>query len=372
MAKRHITPRFRKPDASVQKQEFVEEALRAAIVGGGFPPKCRLPIRSELKKQFRVSNATLQAALSQLISDGFLRPQGRLGTFVCDHPPHLSAYGLAFPHPPASSEVRSRFWQAMQSEAHGMAAEGPKRFPIYFGLDGHVDNEVYQRLSADVASHRLAGVIYVYVETADLLDSPLAGPGVSPGVAINTRTEGWKIPVISPDMRVFIDRALDHLSSKGRRKIAFLTVSNTPQEHLAHFESAAARRGMTTRPAWTQCVGWPEVKWASNCVEAVMLGTREDRPDGMIIFDDNIQEHAAAGMMRAGVRVPEGLEVVAHSNFPVHGTGVLPLTRLGFDARQILKIAIEYIDRQRRGEKVPAHTLVPPRFEHEAIGKSRS
>lgn len=363
---------FRKADASAQKQEFVQEELRSAIVSGGFPPRSRLPIRSELKEQFRVSNATLQAALSQLIADGFLQPQGRLGTFVCEHPPHLTAYGLAFPRPPAMSEVRSRFWQAIQAEAELLAQSGPRRLPLFVGLDGHVDNEIYQRLSADVRRHRLAGVVYVYVEISDLLGSPLADPESSPGVAINTHAEGWKIPVISPDTKLFIDRALDHLAARGRKRVGFLTVTNTLEDAFDHFEKGCAARGMSTQAAWIQCVGWPEVRWASNSVQAMMLGPRAERPDGLIVFDDNIQEHAAAGMMRSGVRVPEELEVVAHCNFPVSAPSVLPLTRLGFDAGQILMLAVDYIDRQRRGEKLPRVTLVPPRFEGESVGSPRS
>jgi DNA-binding LacI/PurR family transcriptional regulator len=173
-------------------------------------------------------------------------------------------------------------------------------------------------------------------------------------------------------MELFIDRALDHLLSRGRKRIGFLTVTNTLPENLEFFESGVASRGMTTRPAWMQCVGWPEVRWASNCVQSMMQGARDERPDGLIIFDDNIQEHAAAGMMRAGVRVPEELEVVAHCNFPVSTASVLPLTRLGFDAGQILRLAIDHIDRQRQGKRVPALTLVPPRFEHEPIGTPRT
>jgi DNA-binding LacI/PurR family transcriptional regulator len=96
-----------------------------------------------------------------------------------------------------------------------------------------------------------------------------------------------------------------------------------------------------------------------------MQARPQDRPDGLIVADDNMVEHATAGLVAAGAKVGEELDVVAHCNFPWAGPTVLPLKRLGYDARTVLQTCIELIDRQRRGESVPAVTRIEAKFEEE-------
>ena len=69
--------------------------------------------------------------------------------------------------------------------------------------------------------------------------------------------------------------------------------------------------------------------------------------------------------MAVGVRVPQDVEVVTHCNFPWPSRSVLAVKRLGFDTRQMLRMCIELIDRQRRGETVPGYTPVTAIFEEE-------
>jgi DNA-binding LacI/PurR family transcriptional regulator len=95
-----------------------------------------------------------------------------------------------------------------------------------------------------------------------------------------------------------------------------------------------------------------------------MHGDAANRPDALIITDDNLVEHAQAGLIAAGIRVPDQVEVVEHCNFP-WPPSVLGTKRLGFDSHAILRACIDLIDRQRRNETVPGMTLVPAIFEEE-------
>src|SRR6185295_6183072 len=89
-------------------------------------------------------------------------------------------------------------------------------------------------------------------------------------------------------------------------------------------------------------------------------------PDGLVIWDDNLVEHALIGLIAAGVRVPDDVAVVAHCNFPWPPPSVLPVTRLGYSIRQALRTCLDVLDRQRRGETVPPATKIPALFEEEA------
>ena len=85
-----------------------------------------------------------------------------------------------------------------------------------------------------------------------------------------------------------------------------------------------------------------------------------------MIVDDNLVEHALAGLIAARVQVPDDVAVVGHCNFPYPPPSVMPITRLGFHMGQGLRACLDLLDRQRRGEAVPKRTTLPALTEEEA------
>ena len=341
------------------KQEQIGVELRRRVVEGSLPPGSRLPTRRELEEEFDASLHTVQKALDQLMRDGFVVARGSQGTFVSANPPHLSHYGVVFPRYPGEAAF-PRAWTALANEAMAMERERPGRFPIYYGMDGHSDTEDYQRLVRDVQAHRLAGLIFA-TKPFLLAGTPVVDEPNVPRVAIMGPTDN-AFPCVCQDVQSFIDRALGHLASRGRRRLAVL--ANTPNV-VERFAAAAAARQMEHPPYWMQLASLHEPAFSRNCIHLLMRDGQRERPDALVIADDNMLEHATAGLVAAGVRVPEDVEVVAHCNFPWPTSSVLPVKRLGFDSRQVLRRCIESIDRQRGGEAMPGPMYVPAVFEDE-------
>jgi DNA-binding LacI/PurR family transcriptional regulator len=98
-----------------------------------------------------------------------------------------------------------------------------------------------------------------------------------------------------------------------------------------------------------------------------------ERPDGLIVADDNLVEHASAGIVDAMVRVPDDLEMVAHCNFPWPTPSVVKARRLGYDAREVVDACIRLLDRQRehRGQRMSQTQPIPARFEDELARSPR-
>jgi DNA-binding LacI/PurR family transcriptional regulator len=350
-------PVGRRPD----KQNEILHQLRCQIVSGRLAPGDRLPLRSELQQHFVASTATVQSALNRLIDDGFVEARGRHGTFVAEAPPHLACYGLAFPHPPGAGEFQSRMWTGILNQVAALDLSPQRRFKTFHGVSGHVDGEADQRLIADVSQHRLAGVIFILMEP-EQVESCILLAGRGPSVLVNTHGAGnADLPRIEPDIRAFIDMSLDRLKALGRSRVGLLTVSGTQSDHIAHLFKRAAKRGLHVEQRWVQCVAWPEVQWASNAVQAILSGPKRDRPDGLILLDDNATDHAIAGIHAAGVSIPRELEVIAHCNFPAPPACV-PLHQLGFDLGRILTVAMECIDQLRSGAPVEAVQAIRPEF----------
>jgi DNA-binding LacI/PurR family transcriptional regulator len=136
-------------------------------------------------------------------------------------------------------------------------------------------------------------------------------------------------------------------------------------EQLAPVLAEIERRAMTMRPYWVQGVHLAAPQLARNCMHLLLHENQRERPNALIISDDNLVEFATAGLIVAGVRVPDDLEVVAHCNFPWPTPSVVPVKRLGYEVSRVLQACLDSIDLQRRGETAPEATVIPAVFEEE-------
>ena len=360
------SPTLPKIGRPADRQDLIVEEIRHQIVVGFLPPGSRLPTRSEIEEKYGAGANTVQRALDRLKSDGFIQSSGRNGTHVSHEPPHLTRYAVVFPHVPLQDEEWLRFWTALGNEAIKLQHNENRKLPLYYGIDHGSPSEGYSRLLEDVLGHRLAGIIFA-ASPHNLVGSPiLEMPGI-PRVGIMSAWQGLPLPAINPDVNTFLDKAVAYLQERGCQRIAFLHPSGM-DVRCDYLRSKIEAHGMTTRPFWNLSVHLAAPQAARNIADLLMRVAPGERPDGLIIGDDNLAEYATAGLVAARVRVPEELKVVAHCNFPYQTPNVLAVKQLGFDAREVLHQAIAHIDAMRRGESVPAVTNVTARFEDELTG----
>lgn len=341
------------------------EYLRRCVVAGELAPGDRLPAYEALQVRFRADPPTIRDAIAVLRDDGFIETQSRRGTFVVPHPPHLAHYALIFPVP-ESYMWETQFFRAIRDEAARMEAPDC-RLSFFFDIDGHVDTEDYERLTAFVGAHRLAGEIFAFNPLLLHGDSRLETPGI-PRVAVMTSGGGEPFPTVYPDLNAFKNKALRYLVSKGRRRVAHLvTAMDQSADTLLDAGILAARRACGLDPAspWIQAAPLHAPAWARQVVRLLFSADAGKRPDALIIHDDNLVPDATQSLAETGLRVPEDVEVVAHANFPWPTPSAVPARRLGFDVAALMRVCRERIDQQRRGERPPAATLIPAIFEDE-------
>jgi DNA-binding LacI/PurR family transcriptional regulator len=312
---------------------------------------------------------TVQRAFDRLLRDGYVYSRTREGTFVAERPPHLSRVGLVFPRRPSRERPWSRFWIALQQAAMALqgspGAEGIE-LPQYFSCDARPDSEDFGQMLRDVEHDRVAGLIFV-TPPHDLADTTILQRENLPRVAVMTQNPWLKMPAVFPDMNGFLDRALQYLCERGRRRVAMLCVPHWPQ-FLEHARAEMQRRNLTCKPQWIQVVHPDTSDSARGVVHLLFDGATspQERPDALIITDDHLADPAAAGLIAAGVGASLGdVEVVAHCNFPWPNQSAVPMRRLGFDAHAILRRAVQAIDLQREGNPAPDVVTVPAVFEEE-------
>jgi DNA-binding LacI/PurR family transcriptional regulator len=350
------------PDKIPQKQQLILSELRAEIIAGKLALGSKLPTHIELAQRFAVSNVTIQRALDRLVHEGFVATNGKRGTYVTDRPPHLSHYGLIFPTGPVTDErwAWSRFWNSFVQEAARAKTEQGRDVTVYHDINERANSEDYRKLVDDIASHRLAGLVLLAPHSTGRALLPGSEKLPRVGVGSDGHQPGVIVPIHLPEMN---SRALKHLASRGRKNVAIISTDMPTSDSTARWARVANAHGLETRPHWIHGVSPSVAPWSRNLAR-LLMSDRDERPDCLYITDDNLVEYVTAGLLDAGVRVPEELEVVAHCNFPWITPSVIPAQRLGYNVRELLRKCLDAVDALRKGV-VPMSNTVEPLFEHE-------
>jgi DNA-binding LacI/PurR family transcriptional regulator/DNA-binding transcriptional regulator YhcF (GntR family) len=350
----------------VAKQLLISEHLRREIIEGKLAPGGRLPTQAELVQRFHVSPVTIQRAIDRLSREGFIRTRGRNGTFVTPHPPHLFSYGVVFRD--QARIGRSRYHEVLESEALRLQRSGDRKVTIFHGITGRDDTEDSSQLLSLVRSHQMAGLLLIDGDTfhgTPLLDEP----EIYRAAVMSRKVDSLGCPIIYPDMNEMVDLALDTLLQRGRKRVACIVTVPVYQLVGEYLRVAMESRGMSTSYRWVQILPHDLPEASRNAV-VMLLSPGPERADGLFVVDENLAEGAWAGLVSAGVRVPQDIDVVAHCHFPRSIPSVLPVKRVGFDTRQILETAVRLIDTQRQGNQVPGVTRISAVLEDSTMSAS--
>ena len=198
------------------------QQLRSEIHQGIWAPGERLPARLELLQTYRTNPLTLQRAIAELLQGGYLRTAGRAGTFIVDHPPHLSHYALVFPNAP--DLANSQFYLALRNEAAKLQQPG-RYISTFYHINGHVDVDDYRRLLHGIQHHHFAGVIFA-ASTFILDGSPVLEESGMPRVVVSSPDQRVNIPKIAFKFDELLPRALDRLAARGCTRVAVITIAS--------------------------------------------------------------------------------------------------------------------------------------------------
>jgi len=345
------------------KRREVIDTLRRQIVSGRYAPGDRLPTRAEIERSHKVSWITVQHAFEELQREGFVTPRGG-----ADQPPHLHRFALVFCNHPSHWEWSLR-WAAMEQAIPHVTAARPVQIKTYYDVTGHTDEESLNRLHADVAAGRLAGVIFASPPYW-LSGFPESSLWRMPRVSLSKHHVAGAVTVC-PGPPDFLDRALDHVAERGCRRVACVGVGGSsqielsPEQVIERVERGVAARGMTTRPGWTVPVAPFMPITARYVLRLMMEAPSTQRPDALLVTDDHVLEQATRGLAEAGLDAAQHVTVVSQVNFPLLPPSCLPVTRIGADANELLHTALDVLQKQKRGEPVPDATPVAVHHESE-------
>lgn len=345
----------------MRKYAEIREVIRGKIVEGDFSPGTSIPTWDKLQNRFNVSRSTVRLALRDLKNEGFIRSGGRNGTLVVDNPPHLVRYALVLPHQRGRHrEDYSIFWHALEAKVDSIVTQhqdGDGEVEVFRGVEEDEDSK--EGFLTDIESHQYAGLIFA--RDRCLLHHPRVEKSGVPRVFIGSYPDPQGVPAVYPDTHLFMKKALNRMASVGCQRVAILTIPSY-REYFGNCLDLIEERELVTRPGWVHTMSPLHPEGARSWVRLLMSLPEGQRPDGLIVTDDNLVAWATAGLFQSGVDCPEDCYAIVEANYPCPPQSMVPVDYLGCDAGAILKAALEGIDGVRNGHSVPEVAHVEPYF----------
>ncbi|MBA3686421.1 MAG: GntR family transcriptional regulator [Planctomycetes bacterium] len=331
------------------KRHELADILRDRIRGGEYATGMRIPSQRQLLQEFEVSPVTLQRAVDRLSEQGYLIARGSAGTFVTEHLPDRACCALVLTEDPEHAPI-NQFFATLLRESRAWSDAAGWRFEPWFD---HGTGPAHERLCERVADGAIAGLLFASLpyrfDHSPLLTAPV--PRVAIGrLPPDCDVANFAASLIHLRSAGVIEGICADFAKAGRRRFAAITGPGSAGEAQAGL-AAARKAGLDARIEW-----WLELPNAPNAVSCARVvahllcsGRPEDRPDCLLISDDNLVPAVTAGILDAGL-APADIQVVAHANFPDPIPSAVPCRRYGYDGRSILATALAEIGRLRDGQ----------------------
>ena len=90
---------------------------------------------------------------------------------------------------------------------------------------------------------------------------------------------------------------------------------------------------------------------------------KNQRPDGLLVLDDNLLEHVLGGLEDVGVKPGKDVQIISRTNWPVEHLTERSIHRFGFHVGQILVTGCRTLQAINQGEQVPSYQAMPLWFD---------
>lgn len=336
--------------------------LRRRIVAGEFQPGNALPRRHELLASYQASNETVQRAVNQLAQEGFINTRGSKGMFVSSNPPNLFRFGVVLPPNHREMETNGDTqWGALERAIEEISRERPEYSFSLYHIDLHCDPDLpeFRRLVEDLELGLIAGVIF--------------SSSVDPQMLLRLKpfrvvlhSPAWEevisATVMKHDYRMLAQMAVERLLLRGVSRVAVLMAARTRETVVAAVEQRVRDSGAICRPEWVHGIHHlPEGVWeASRLIRLLCTPAQPERPDGLIVLNENLLPPVLAGLQECGVVPGREMQIVSHCNIPATKPLVCGLDYVAFNAKSLLLHSIDRL-RQPRPEAEGVE-FIPPEY----------
>ena len=285
----------------------------------------------------------MQKTINALLTEGFLQTSNKSGTFVTDTPPNLYSVAVVFPFSESESDFNDSLWAGLMQQQGYMEESFGRHFIFCRFDDTRIEVEEFQQVIKDAESLRLAGIIFCD-KPSPVAVNALRHLHVSKVALCRDEVPGFNL--VHVNYSRFFQLALDYLMGCGRSRIALITNPEISPIRTTECRQMAFDRGMSMPLEWELSVNmrFHVEHWARNLVRLLFKGGSGERPDGLIIGNENLYEHIMNALQLENLVAGRDLDIAVHTNFPTRRPKKYPVRRIGFDVCDIIELCLETID----------------------------
>lgn len=345
-------------EKTISKKRQIRDYVVSRIASGEWGAGEKIPTRARFEELFGTTPVTVNSALHPLVQEGFLRVAGKGGTRVHPNPPPLAHYALIFPEQFDAEGYASRFRDIILAAARAMEGRAGVQFVEYHQFSAHVDNEAYVKLADDACNQRLAGIFFVNWAYG-MERTPLFATLQLPMLALVSHVVDARVQTVYFDRQTQYREMVAELVRRNVRRPALITTTR-PGRGIEFLERAFSEAGLALAPEFHQFIHL-EAPWSAEYVARLLFRLpRNERPDGLLISDDNLTTPALLGVSAAlGEGEAAKLPIVSHVNLPLPDRSLLPGRGFGFDLEELLGTVVRVLSTPREDTNVNAYWLRP-------------
>ncbi|MDD5706914.1 MAG: GntR family transcriptional regulator [Kiritimatiellae bacterium] len=337
------------------KSRQIAAHLRKAILRGKWRPGDRLPSERDLLANLGVSRTPLNDALNVLVTEGLIERKQGSGTYVCNRQrtPLIAILGnidtIVVPYgyyyrtliQAIRQQASAGGYHAVLSIGHGDTTEA-------FAESIHLLDESIARQVMGVISVVAMGPL-----EAQFLQRHIPCVSIVSIVPRGQHCVVWNYERMA---RLGIQRL--RTAGFNRFAVFYRTHDGGRSQQVLDQAVETWLRGSGLEPEQAPRVAVPlDVTMRRGAEAFKQLWQSPNRPRAIFFLDDGLCEETLPGILELGVRVPEDLAIVTHSNagrcfnFPV------PLTMVEYDPAEGARVAWTMLQ-QLMGGKPPPEPVV--------------
>lgn len=361
-------PKVVVPQPRLAKYLRLQQVLRERI--DQLPVGAALPTMTSLRAEFKVSQGTIERAMQGLRVEGVLQGRRGSGIYVTSHLKQR-CIGIVFGYrylDPTTGEFPSLFYRALERMVRSRQM-GLNYYISDYDADASDGEHGNRQLRTDVAAGRLDGLVIIGVRDAAGLDRLKR---LGPPVVIMSTGQPSRSDVIM-DGEELIRLGVRALKEQGCESLALLLAAEDQrpfhQVQIAAFFAALTQAGVRSNAAWLIPIdGLQPVVLRGYAEFRRAWQSWEEKPQGLVSFDDN----ATLGVLRAaemlGIRVPQDLKIASHANKGSNLLRPFEVTRVEFDPEQVATAMLEQLEQFMAGKPVD-RVVVEPSLVNPAAGE---
>ncbi len=313
----------------------IADHLETLIHSGLLKPNERLKTTEELANEYDVTTMTIQRSLSRVVAKGLVRRSPRRGSFVSSSVKGKVVGVLLGGNPLVT---KTPFFRLLLNSLLCRAVKEDMTLHPYFDYD--LDNP-YQGIRA-VETDVRNGIIKCLIPLSSSIQQSawLSGTNICPVID-------------SPqlDLQEMARRGVEHLLSKGRRRIKFFLMYSPNIKNYDHeikgIKAAFKATGVVPPPMDDVLVYCEDTHNAGYDVMKTILA--KGGVDGVLVNHDVLVHGVLIALLERGVRLSKDISLVCHENKGAEHTSSIALTKLLVDPDDYARLIIDYMTREWSG-----------------------